>query len=106
MTNKKIFISMMLVAVLILSALCVFGFAAQTTVAQAETSMVDVYAINDFHGAVEKMPRIAGYLAKRKAEGAIILNSGDMFQGSMESNSNFGKLYSLSRCQHLQLEPQ
>ena len=83
---------MMLVAVLILSALCVFGFAAQTTVAQAETSMVDVYAINDFHGAVEKMPRIAGYLAKRKAEGAIILNSGDMFQGSMESNSNFGKL--------------
>lgn len=53
---------------------------------------VDVYAINDFHGAVDKMPRVAGYLAARKAEGAIILNSGDMFQGSMESNSNYGKL--------------
>lgn len=53
---------------------------------------VDVYAINDFHGSVDKMPRIAGYLAARKAEGAVILNSGDMFQGSMESNSNYGKL--------------
>ena len=56
------------------------------------THTVDVYAVNDFHGAVNKMPRIAGYLAARKAEGAIIVNSGDMFQGSMESNSNFGKL--------------
>ncbi len=92
MTNKKTFVSIMLIAVLVLSVLCVLGFATQSTVAQAATNTVDVYAINDFHGEVSKMPRIAGYLAKRKSEGAIILNSGDMFQGSMESNSNFGKL--------------
>lgn len=54
--------------------------------------VVDIYAINDFHGQVNNMPKVAAYLAARKAEGGIILNSGDMFQGSMESNSNFGKL--------------
>ena len=57
---------------------------------------VDIYAINDFHGKVDYMPRIAGFLAARKSEGAVILNSGDMFQGSMQSNSNYGKL--LSEC--------
>ncbi len=73
------------------SCVCVLGLDLDRF-ALAETQTVDVYAINDFHGAVDKMPRVAGYLAARKAEGAIILNSGDMFQGSMESNSNYGKL--------------
>ena len=54
---------------------------------------VDLYAINDFHGAWEKMARISGYLSEKKAEGnTLLINSGDMFQGSMESNSNYGAL--------------
>ncbi len=71
--------------------LCAYAQDAQT---------VDFYAINDFHGEVDRMPVIAGYLAARQAEGnAVVLNSGDMFQGSMESNSNYGKL--LTDCMDL-----
>lgn len=95
MTNSKKIISIVLLAVFVFTAVLAMGVFVQST-AFAEEQTVDVYAINDFHGAVEKMPRIAGYLAKRKAEGAVVLNSGDMFQGSMESNSNFGRL--LTEC--------
>lgn len=75
-----------------------FGFAniGGDCTAYAETKTIDIYAINDFHGSVGKMPQIAGYLAARKSTGAVIVNSGDMFQGSLESNSNYGKL--LSEC--------
>lgn len=60
----------------------------------ANTRTVDFYAVNDFHGAVDRMSQFGGYLKSRKNENAdtVILNSGDMFQGSMESNSNYGKL--------------
>lgn len=91
MTAKKTFISLLIAAVFLLSALCVLGVVFQSD-AYAETNTVDIYAINDFHGEVNNMPQIAGFLAARKKEGAIILSSGDMFQGSMESNSNYGKL--------------
>lgn len=59
---------------------------------------IDFYAINDFHGEVGKMSQFGGYLKERKNQNpnTIILSSGDMFQGSMESNSNYGKL--LSNC--------
>lgn len=57
---------------------------------------VDFYAINDFHGAVDKMSRIGGYLTEQKNDNAntVLINSGDMFQGSIASNSNRGKLLS------------
>ncbi len=92
MTNKKTFVSLLLAVIFITLGLCSVLMWCRPVEAQAEAQTVDVYAINDFHGAVTKMPRVAGYLAARKAEGAVIINSGDMFQGSMESNSNFGKL--------------
>ena len=88
-------LTLIIVAIFALSALGFVGLSAGNT-AYAESQTLDIYAINDFHGAVDKMPQIAGYLAARKSEGAIIVNSGDMFQGSMESNSNYGKL--LSEC--------
>ena len=91
--KKNRLIIFILVACFVLSVFC---FAGLNETAHAATKTVDIYAINDFHGAVDQMPKIAGYLAARKKEGAVILNSGDMFQGSMESNSNFGKL--LSEC--------
>ena len=55
---------------------------------------VELYAINDFHGQVDKMPATAGYLAQQKNNNpnTVLINSGDMFQGSMESNSNYGQL--------------
>lgn len=55
---------------------------------------VDFYAINDFHGEVDKLSTVAGYLTdvKYKNPNTVLLNSGDMFQGSMESNSNYGRL--------------
>lgn len=58
------------------------------------TRTVDFYAINDFHGTVDRISTVGGYLKQRKNTNAntVILNSGDMFQGSMESNSNYGKL--------------
>lgn len=60
----------------------------------SSTRTVDFYAINDFHGETDKISRVGGYLKRKKDADAntVILNSGDMFQGSMESNSNYGKL--------------
>lgn len=64
---------------------------------ESATRTVNFYAINDFHGEWARMSQIAGFLTERKANGnTLLVNSGDMFQGSMESNSNFGKL--LSEC--------
>lgn len=93
MKNKKVIATLLLLVMIALAlslVACNPKGSANNTNSTIQT--VDVYAINDFHGAVDKMPRVAGYLAARKAEGAVVINSGDMFQGSMESNSNFGKL--------------
>ncbi len=54
---------------------------------------VDFYAINDFHGEVEKISTVAGYLKEKASNNnTVLINSGDMFQGSLASNSNKGKL--------------
>ena len=95
MKTKKISLTILLIAVFALSCVGFVGLF-QSNTAYAENKTVDIYAINDFHGMVDQMPQIAGFLAARKSEGAVIINSGDMFQGSMESNSNYGKL--LAEC--------
>lgn len=66
---------------------------------QPSTSVdVSFYAINDFHGAIETsysgvtLGQTATFLKARKAEGSILINSGDMWQGSMLSNYNNGEL--------------
>lgn len=60
---------------------------------------LDFYAINDFHGTVidsENVPGIAKTSTflkeKQKVEDTILLSSGDMWQGSSESNNTKGKL--------------
>ena len=62
----------------------------------SEIRTVDFYAINDFHGETTKMAQVAGYMnsCKNDNPNTVLINSGDMFQGSMESNSNYGKLLS------------
>ena len=61
------------------------------------------YAINDFHGSILEnssgnyyeggLSKVGGYLKARKdadPEHTFIISSGDMWQGSLESNDNYG----------------
>ena len=58
------------------------------------TGAVDFYAINDFHGEYAKLAQISGFISGMLDNGnTVAINSGDMFQGSMESNWNYGKLF-------------
>ena len=96
MKNKKFLICLLLVAVLAASVL----FAACDVLGDlldglggGASGTVEFYAINDFHGEWDKMAQVSGYLTQQKNKGnTVLINSGDMFQGSMESNSNFGAL--------------
>ncbi|MCH5159580.1 MAG: bifunctional metallophosphatase/5'-nucleotidase [Clostridiales bacterium] len=100
MKKRKILVSLMLVAVLAVSVL----LAACDVLGDlgglgggGGANTVEFYAINDFHGEWNKMAQVSGYLAEQKAGGnTVLINSGDMFQGSMESNSNYGAL--LAEC--------
>lgn len=55
-----------------------------------------IIGTNDLHGALERLPLFAGFVANlreaRKADGGgvILLDGGDMFQGTLESNLNEG----------------
>ncbi len=63
-----------------------------------DETIIDFYGINDFHGAIETsrsgvtLGQTATYLKARKKEGAILISSGDMWQGSILSNHNNGAL--------------
>lgn len=57
---------------------------------------VNFYAINDFHGSVSKIASMVTCLKEKDDGNAVFINSGDMWQGSMESNTNRGKLLTLS----------
>ena len=64
------------------------------TPGEQKTGAVDLYAINDFHGEHAKLAQIAGYISGRLGENnTVAINSGDMFQGSIQSNSNYGRLF-------------
>ena len=60
---------------------------------------LEIYAINDFHGQVNAEGNFPGIKAlgtyfkdKGKEENTLLISSGDMFQGSIESNYNSGHL--------------
>lgn len=77
-------------------AFCVCGHAKSgviPTLLQGNQS-VEFYAINDFHGKTERISQFAWYLKNKKSSNpnAVFVNSGDMFQGSIESNFNYGRL--------------
>lgn len=53
---------------------------------------VDLYALNDFHGATDKLAKVGKYLKDKKDGNTVLLSSGDMFQETLESNWNYGAL--------------
>ncbi len=57
---------------------------------------VDFYAINDFHGETDKISSLVTFFKEKKSDNTVFINSGDMWQGSMLSNTNYGKLLTSS----------
>lgn len=60
--------------------------------------VIDLYAVNDLHGKINSgssQPGIAGlttYLKTVMDENSVLISSGDMWQGSSESNLTYGAL--------------
>ena len=77
-----------------------------TPVLPSDAEMVlDFYAVNDFHGSVLErkngnyyeggLLKVGGFLKDKKEEkpnSTFLISSGDMWQGSLESNDNYGNL--------------
>ncbi|MCB9559967.1 MAG: 5'-nucleotidase C-terminal domain-containing protein [Kofleriaceae bacterium] len=65
-------------------------------VAKRGNVTITIVGTNDLHGAIDRLPILAGYLANvraaRAADGGAVLliDAGDMFQGTLESNLNEG----------------
>jgi 2',3'-cyclic-nucleotide 2'-phosphodiesterase (5'-nucleotidase family) len=57
---------------------------------------LSIVGTNDLHGALERLPLLAGFLANLRAAraadggGVVLLDGGDMFQGTLESNLGEG----------------
>lgn len=75
---------------------------------QEEIRKMNIYGINDFHGAVLEnyenqepgIVKLGSYLIDKKKEGnTLLINSGDMWQGAIESNYNYGNL--LTDCMNM-----
>jgi 2',3'-cyclic-nucleotide 2'-phosphodiesterase (5'-nucleotidase family) len=57
---------------------------------------ISVVGTNDLHGRIEALPALGGYLANlrraraREGGAVVLLDAGDMFQGTLPSNANEG----------------
>src|SRR5689334_5545720 len=60
--------------------------------AQKGSRTITIIGTNDLHGALERLPLLGGFVsnvrAARQADGGavLLLDAGDMFQGTLESN--------------------
>ncbi len=58
--------------------------------------IISIVGTNDLHGALDRLPILAGFInnlrAARSRDGGdvLLIDAGDMFQGTIESNSNEG----------------
>ncbi len=56
-----------------------------------------IIGTNDLHGAIDRLPLFAGYMANLRAAraadggGVVLVDGGDMFQGTLESNLEEGR---------------
>ena len=63
-----------------------------------KTFTLTVIGTNDFHGRVHRLPWFAGYLNNLRRQinpenhGVLLVDAGDMFQGTLESNLNEGAI--------------
>lgn len=70
--------------------------AADAAVAPRGPVTITVLGTNDVHGALQRAPWFAGYVANARAARArdggavLVVDAGDMFQGTLESNLNEG----------------
>ncbi|MBP2634984.1 MAG: 5-nucleotidase [Firmicutes bacterium] len=94
--TKKI--SVFIAAVCI--AMACLGSVTLAAEAATEQERIDIFSVNDFHGALSEngknpgMPKLAGFLREEIAKnpaGTILVSAGDMFQGTPESNLLYGK---------------
>src|SRR6187551_1347437 len=59
---------------------------------QGGSRTITIIGTNDLHGALDRMPLLAGFVANVRAArqadggGVLLLDGGDMFQGTLESN--------------------
>jgi len=59
---------------------------------KAGARTLTIIGTNDLHGAIDRLPLFAGYLANVRAAreadhgGVLLIDAGDMFQGTLESN--------------------
>ncbi|MCX5747484.1 MAG: bifunctional UDP-sugar hydrolase/5'-nucleotidase [Proteobacteria bacterium] len=57
---------------------------------------LSIVGTNDLHGALERLPLLAGFVSNLRAAraadggGVLLVDAGDMFQGTLESNINEG----------------
>ncbi|MEM9487801.1 MAG: metallophosphoesterase, partial [Myxococcota bacterium] len=56
---------------------------------------ISVLGTSDFHGALDRLPILAGFVGNLRAAraedgGVVLIDAGDMFQGTIESNYNEG----------------
>lgn len=81
---------------------CLFGCSNNSKpITPEESTTINIFGINDFHGCYEEtnsepgLSKIGEYLISEKEnnpDNTIILSSGDMWQGTIESNLNRGAL--------------
>ncbi|MBL0213944.1 MAG: 5'-nucleotidase C-terminal domain-containing protein [Myxococcales bacterium] len=63
---------------------------------KAGTVTLSIIGTNDLHGALERLPLLAGFVTNLRAAraadggGVLLVDAGDMFQGTLESNINEG----------------
>lgn len=66
-----------------------------SSVAPASAPPVEITLVgtSDLHGRLATLPLLGGYLSVLRARnpgGVVLVDAGDMFQGTLESNSNEG----------------
>src|SRR5689334_22573340 len=61
--------------------------------AKAPPVEITLVGTSDLHGRLATLPLLGGYLGAIRAKnpgGVVLVDAGDMFQGTLESNSNEG----------------
>ena len=65
-----------------------------TSAAPARSVEITIVGTSDLHGRLSTLPVLGGYLGALRArnpEGVLLVDAGDMFQGTLESNQNEGE---------------